>query len=134
MDRDKYRYFINSLARKDIIVVIIIFITSFASFGLGRLSVDANENSTMLINRSPISYIDSGSQGQLSLDDSSAAEISNEFVSGGKLVASALGGKYHFPWCSGAKRIKNENKIFFNTFEEARSKGYEPAMNCKGLK
>jgi len=40
---------------------------------------------------------------------------------------------YHYPWCSGAKNMKEENKVIFNTIEEAKSAGYRPAGNCPGL-
>jgi len=38
--------------------------------------------------------------------------------------------KYHYTWCSGAKRIKEENKIWFNSAQEAESGGYTLAGNC----
>lgn len=50
-----------------------------------------------------------------------------------QIVASKSGTKYHFTWCSGAKSIKEENKVYFASTEEARAAGYEPASNCKGL-
>ncbi len=50
------------------------------------------------------------------------------------VVASKTGKKYHFPWCSGAKRINEANKITFQSTELARKAGYSPAANCKGLK
>lgn len=49
------------------------------------------------------------------------------------LVASKNGSKYHFPWCSGALRIREENKLVFGSREEALEAGYTPASNCKGL-
>ena len=49
------------------------------------------------------------------------------------VVVSKNGSKYHLLWCPGAKQMKEENKIFFETSEEAQSAGYEPAANCKGL-
>ncbi len=49
------------------------------------------------------------------------------------LVGSKNGSKYHYPWCSGAKRIKEENKIWFASAEEAKRAGYTPAVNCPGL-
>jgi hypothetical protein len=52
---------------------------------------------------------------------------------GGAVVGSKNGTKYHYPWCAGAQTIKEENKIFFASIEEARAKGYTPAANCKGL-
>jgi methylphosphotriester-DNA--protein-cysteine methyltransferase len=51
----------------------------------------------------------------------------------GSYVASKNGTKYHYPWCSGAKRIKDENKVWFDTVEQARAAGYTPAANCPGL-
>lgn len=51
----------------------------------------------------------------------------------GAYVASKTGSVYHLPWCSGAKRIKEENKVWFATVQEAEAAGYRPASNCKGL-
>ena len=51
----------------------------------------------------------------------------------GVVVAAKNGTKYHYPWCSGATRMKEENKIYFESVEKAREAGYEPAANCKGL-
>lgn len=48
-------------------------------------------------------------------------------------VASKNGKNYHFPWCSGARSIKEENKIWFNSKEKAERAGYKPAGNCSGL-
>ena len=55
-------------------------------------------------------------------------------VAKGKVVASKRGSKYHYPWCSGAKRMSEKNKIWFATIEAARQAGYTPAKNCKGLR
>lgn len=50
------------------------------------------------------------------------------------VVGSKNGAKYHYPWCAGAKQISEQNLIIFDSISEARSKGYTPAANCKGLK
>ena len=52
----------------------------------------------------------------------------------GLVVASKSGSKYHYPWCGGAARIKEENKIIFSDIEDAKAAGYSKALNCKGLK
>ncbi|MBI5005006.1 MAG: hypothetical protein HZC03_00115, partial [Candidatus Lloydbacteria bacterium] len=52
---------------------------------------------------------------------------------GGNFVASKNGTTYHFPWCSGAIRIKEENKVWFATKEAADRAGSHPAGNCTGL-
>ena len=38
--------------------------------------------------------------------------------------------KYHFSWCSGVARIKEENKIWFQTAQLAEVAGYSLATNC----
>lgn len=38
--------------------------------------------------------------------------------------------KYHHTICSGAKRIKLENQIWFNSAKEAEKRGYVLAGNC----
>lgn len=48
-------------------------------------------------------------------------------------VASKNGEKYYLPSCGTAKRIKEENKVWFGTKEEAESAGYLPGANCPGL-
>ena len=51
----------------------------------------------------------------------------------GKYVASKNGSKYYLPSCGTANRIKEENKIYFNTKEEAEAAGFGPSSTCKGL-
>jgi hypothetical protein len=103
---------------KDILLASTIILVGLIGFGLGRLS-------KIRENRKPITIENLGAIGAVSnISQSSSA---------GSLVASKNGTKYHFPWCSGAQRIKDANKIWFSTREEAESAGYTPASNCKGL-
>lgn len=51
----------------------------------------------------------------------------------GTYVASKTGSKYYLPSCAGAKRIKDENKVWFATKTAAETAGYSTASNCKGL-
>jgi methylphosphotriester-DNA--protein-cysteine methyltransferase len=87
------------------------------SFEFGRLSVYKNDktNAKLYINNATSSSEKTNSEQQ------------------GKYVASKTGKAYHLPWCSGARRIKDENKIWFTSKEEAESAGYAPASNCKGI-
>jgi len=110
------------LSNSDLIVALIIIFVGLGGFGLGRLSVDTNQNSKIrLIN-------EIGEQG------ASVALSQGLDESLGLIVASKGGTKYHYPWCSGASRMKEENKIWFDSTKEARKAGYTPAANCKGLK
>lgn len=114
---------------KNFVMPLIIVLTGVASFGLGRLSVLEYQNNPVTISIPDYSDIDLESNVSRSLINESSA-----LKEGGKIVASKTGSKYHFPWCSGAKSIATENKIWFNSEEEARRSGYLPASNCKGLK
>ncbi len=50
-----------------------------------------------------------------------------------KYVGSKSGTKYHLLTCPGAKTIKEANKIYFSSKEDAQKNGYSPAGNCKGI-
>lgn len=106
---------------KDLILLIVIILVSLISFGFGRLSKIGESKIPINIER-------------VSLD--SESQEGNVVISQpNKLfVASKNGTKYHYPWCSGAQSIKEENKIWFSSKEEAEKAGYQPASNCKGLK
>jgi hypothetical protein len=47
------------------------------------------------------------------------------------IMASKKGKKYYFVWCKYAESIKPENRIYFNTEEEAIKRGLTLASNCK---
>lgn len=112
---DKIRHFWAS-HKEDMYLVLIIFLVALASFGLGRLSIQAEERGKLQIvypERQSASAIDA--------------------TRGGRYVASLSGSKYHLPTCPGAQRMKEENKIWFDTKEDAETAGYEPAANCDGI-
>lgn len=117
--------------KKDLYIASIIFLVSIASFGLGRLSI-------LWPTKEPIT-IENYEAGIMNQEKTAAVENTvpnSKFTisdSDGKYVASKNGTAYHYPWCPGALKIKEENKIWFNTKEEAENKGYKPAGNCDGL-
>ena len=105
---------------------VVITCIAAASFGLGRLSV--SENTAQIQNKDIIlSQIPTPTTSELETDP-----LKVEALSGG-YVASKNGSKYHALWCPGAKQIKEENKIYFATKDEAVAPGYTPASNCKGM-
>jgi len=129
--KDKFNDFI--LGRYFVPIVIILI--AIIAFSLGRVSgleekrepvrvIDnSGEVKGVSINTSPPNPSPTLGEGGSALSDT-----------GGKVVASKNGAKYHYPWCAGAKQISEKNKISFNSIEEARAAGYSPASNCKGLK
>lgn len=132
--KDKIKGFIISQKIEILLSLIIIFV-GLASFGLGRLSVSEAQNDSIKIEKTVL-----GASAALSSDnkvkpdshiDTQTPQQASQ--TSAQVVASKSGTKYHFPWCSGAKRISEKNKIVFNSIEEARKAGYTPASNCKGL-
>lgn len=49
----------------------------------------------------------------------------------GRVVGSKNSDKYHYEWCSGAKRISLANQIWFVSAQEAEKAGYVLAGNCQ---
>jgi hypothetical protein len=121
----------------DILVAALIFLTGLGSFGLGRLSVvwqDKESIQFSAVNQAGIILSNSESaMREVAVQQTGATQKSVLPIADGAFVASKSGAAYHYPWCSGASRIKEENKVWFDTTDEARAKGYRPAKNCPGL-
>ena len=106
--------------RNDLFIAAIIFFTGLSGFGLGRLSVDIKQNP-------PLFVVQPTSQ------ESPETSSSGSDKTDKRVMASRNGTVYYYPSCSGAKRIKEENIIWFATKEAAASAGLKPATNCSGL-
>lgn len=116
----------------------IVILVGLSSFGLGRLSIQDDNKEPIIIEESSqmaesSTIADAFIAGKLQVSAVSKS-VSAPTAQGGKIVASKNGTKYYFPWCSGASRIADTNKIWFNSEAEARSRGLQPAANCKGLR
>lgn len=112
-----------------IFVAGLIILAVFGGFIVGRMSVlEGGSGGAKTLSASSINVTTNNNTSQ----DIEIIEDTSIKVGGG-VVASKTGTKYHLPWCSGASTIKEENKIWFNSVEEARRAGYLPAGNCKGI-
>jgi len=129
---------LSSRKVQDGLLITAVVLLGAISFGLGRLSaVDTKTSEVALCDAlesqtatalSALPSTDTGTSLNLGAKKEQPAMTGK-----GAYVASKSGSAYHFPWCSGAQRIKEENKIWFQTKEEAEQAGYRPASNCKGL-
>jgi len=61
------------------------------------------------------------------------ANFKQNMAISGNYVASKTGKNYYFISCSGVKRIKEENRVFFNTKEDAENRGLIPSKTCSQL-
>lgn len=119
----------------DALILGVIFLASTLSFGLGILAgkdMAKNEGPSIWIEQRPVEAANlsvSVASGVGELEKEAAEPIAQ----GGQYVASKSGEAYYLPWCGGATRIKDKNKVWFASKEEAEAKGYRPAKNCKGI-
>lgn len=124
---------------RDLFITGLIFLSSIASFGLGRLSVIWPQKQPIRITEGSAraqSIEDRGGDSAVPAADSRSPSKNTGAGTAsqqGKFVASKSGSAYHYPWCPSALKIKEENKVWFETREEAEAKGYRPAANCPGL-
>ena len=110
---------INNLNQKikSLIIILIVLLIGFGSFGLGRLSVTEERGEEPIIIK----------DAPATINQPAAVQITQN----GSFVASKNGSKYYTLSCSGASRIKEENKIYFETKEAAEAAGYDPSSTCK---
>jgi len=123
-----------TLEKREVFTMLLLILVAVASFGLGRLSASNTAKGGIRLQEPLTGKL----EGNTGVSDTTGvvplgAAVGTMGTTQGKFVASKSGTKYHYPWCSGAKRIKEENKVWFNTVEEARKAGYTPAANCPGL-
>lgn len=123
---------------RELYIGAIVILVGIGSFGLGRLS-------SILPQKEPITITKWGNpleegkmppesqNGAVKGESEALGSAAIDPITQGKYVASRKGTSYHFPWCPGAKQIKEENKIYFDTKEAAQKAGYRPAANCDGL-
>ncbi len=116
------------------LLVIFVAITSFT---LGRLSIEKAEKTPQsavqiiepitLTATTPLANSAQINSKPPILINSTKTNLENEFV------ASKNGKRYYLKNCAGAKRIKPENLISFESRELAEAAGYTKATNCSGL-
>lgn len=118
-------------------VVLILVLSSTASFGLGVLAGRDMASPGALV------PVEVGQRGLEVLDASgvqvapgalpAAAAAPILGTPGHGYVASKSGSKYYLPTCSGVGRIKEENKVWYATKADAEASGLTPAANCPGI-
>lgn len=122
--------------KSDLFTAAVIFLSVLASFGLGRLSLIWPQKTPIQFKNTPPAQTVQAEETTGGGGESTAKnqiQAANILNFQGKFVASKSGMSYHYPWCPGAQKIKEENKVWFQTKEEAENRGYKPAGNCQGL-
>jgi hypothetical protein len=123
---------LKALFTGDVALVLIIMLLAGASFGLGRLStLESTKGKIQIEYPDAVTRTLDETEGFIAAAGASIGDRTN--AEGGEFVASINSTVYHLPWCSGAKRINDANKIYFASKAEADAAGYRPAANCPGI-
>lgn len=131
---EKIKHFIQSDTGKDLLILFIIILVGLGSFQLGRLSKsDIKPNIG-------IDYPDQTAQALKAVDSinqekeekiAESYEYKGVNLDGRNFFASSRGTKYYPFGCSAGKTIKQENRVYFDTEEQAKAKGYTKSSSCK---
>lgn len=136
--KEKIKSFMAKPRILDYLEVGVILLVGIGSFGLGRLSVTNNTNIDT-VNNSGVVVLSQNQRVQTttqtkSISPSTVGQVSDSGTSntqGGAFVASRSGKKYYPVGCGSANRIKTENKVYFDTEEEAEARGLTRTETCK---
>lgn len=106
-----------------IFAALILVLIFFLGLGIGLL-IKPNSQTSIIIDKNV----------KIGLPDRSdltgqKTELSGNFI-GGNFVASINGKAYYPKGCKSANVIKEENRIWFESAEDAEADGYAPAKNC----
>ncbi len=128
---EKIKYFIDSEKGKDILVVLIVILIGLASFGLGRLSKNTISSGIKIEYSNTLNNQDANAVSAVNYINSQSSQKITNSSSSKTFFASNRGSKYYSIGCSGGKTIKQENRVYFATGEEAERAGYELSSACK---
>ncbi|MEK7588635.1 MAG: hypothetical protein AAB438_02340 [Patescibacteria group bacterium] len=143
---EKIKLFIESEKGKDIMVILIVILVGLGSFGLGRLSkndenkgikieykgqsgnsLKGSENAVLGSNLSNSSLTFSPQELLVANPNLSTEESLSNMK---QYFASKRGKKYYPTGCSAGKSIKAENRVYFDTSEQAEKAGYSLSTSC----
>jgi hypothetical protein len=129
---EKFKSF---LANDTLFYGVLLILVAGASFGLGRQSVSVTDSQNIVIKQDKIKEQTSAVAN--SVPTPAVTETKDSLTPTATpivVVGSKAGTKYHLPDCPGAKQIKSDNLVTFESIDAAKAAGYTAAANCPGLK
>lgn len=119
--------------REEVLLSLIVLLVALGAFGLGRLSVKEQKEPIRIIEPQEKESMSASPSLRVSPQTQTASVSAVATKQGGEVIASKNGSVYHFPWCAGAQKMKEENKVIYASAAEAKAAGLRPAANCPGL-
>jgi hypothetical protein len=114
-----------SIDKISIVYLLIIFGVGISSFALGRMSNNSynQDNNMAAVGTKSLTPMNDELNSNMTITQTQFAEK--------RYVASKNGKMYYNIDCSGVKRIKEENRIWFNSKEDAEKSGYTLSSLCQ---
>ncbi len=104
----------------DIFLTVTIVLVALFSFGVGLLvDLKGDSNSIVIQNPTPVA----------SIQKALVEEKEEKTPEKGSFVGSVNSSKYHHPDCPWAKKISEENRVWFSSENDAQDAGYVPCGN-----
>jgi hypothetical protein len=134
MEKIKQSFWEAILSEKgrDILTVIIVILVGLGSFGLGRLSKSNTSSGIQIEYLGQEASAIQATQYSNVLQKTAITDTPASSSSSGKnFFASSRGSKYYPVGCQAGNNLKQENRIYFATREEAEKSGYELSSSCR---
>ena len=138
-EKDRWGIVYNWISdhQSDIVLIVGIILVALISFTMGRMTSPQSNKEPVVIENQEANILDnaeqvpkSGSgQGSDILQNENNVDNQSVISEKGIIVVSKNGTKYHWQWCSFAKKIKPENQVWFKSEAEAQKAGYT-ACGC----
>jgi hypothetical protein len=126
---EKIKQFLESDTGKNILIISIIILVGLGSFELGRLSKEKASSGLKIEYREPLeAQKASVVSSVVKTPIKTPAPVNSTKIN---FFASTRGNKYYSLGCSAGKTIKQENRIYFESKEEAERAGYELSSGCR---
>lgn len=115
--------------RQIIIYMAVLAVACLLSFYLGYVARAESAKATSVVINCPLeAYMEPKTATSIPINPEKRA-ISID--TSGQFIASKNGTKYYRADCGGANRIKEENKVYFNSANAAEAAGYSLSATCK---
>ncbi len=120
----KIKHRAKSRQGNDFLLVATLICVALTAFLLGRISLRSEGKPEVVIQGAPLDFL-SAQQAKVPFTEGTGSASSPL----GAIFASKNGTKYYFNGCS--SQVKEENKIWFTSEDEALAAGFTKSSTCK---
>ncbi len=136
---EKIKYWLESERGKDIMVVLVVILVGLGAFELGRLSKTGSSSGIKIEyngQTEPANVISALKTSNLlskpkTVLKEESTDATTEPATLKNFFASTRGTKYYPVGCTAGNTLKQENRIYFATREDAEKAGYVLSSSCR---